>query len=139
MELIVRGYVNEEFSSLKRVEDLMSQMESRIIKRPEIEILDGGTGIDIHIGLLFVEGNSKPIGWLVSRLDSEDSINYAMCRSSGTNKLIEGVIFCGAPENIIDAAILQRKEVIQIIESSLKTGASLQDYILRRFKEVFQL
>jgi hypothetical protein len=138
MRLMIRAYVDEEVTSLKRVEDLMSQMEAGVIERPEIEMLDEGTGIKIHIGLLFLEGNSRPIGWLVSRLN-EDSINYAICRFSDTDRVIENVLFCGAPENIIDVAILQKEEAIQIIESFLEKGADLQGYILRRLKEVLQL
>ncbi|MEM8639529.1 MAG: hypothetical protein AAGG51_12050 [Cyanobacteria bacterium P01_G01_bin.54] len=137
MDLLIRGYVDEEYASLnlERVEELLSQVESGVIQRPEVELTDDDTGIDLHLGLVLTKNIIA--GWLITPVHHGEPFSHTICKIEGSREFIEGLIYCGAPENIIDTAILQKAEVLEVIDSFFKEGKHPQNYTSCPFEETF--
>ncbi|MEM8639531.1 MAG: hypothetical protein AAGG51_12060 [Cyanobacteria bacterium P01_G01_bin.54] len=137
MRLIIGKSVNEEYTSpnLERIGELISQVEIGVIQRPEIELIDNDIGVELHLGLLFAKDSLA--GWLVTQMSKTNPPYYTICKYKGTNSFVEGLVYCGAPENVINSAILQRAEVLEVIDFFFREGKCPKNYILRQRKEIF--
>ena len=140
MRLKIRclGHFDELFTSTNRIFEAMSQIEAGIIKRPELEILDEDSEVCAHLALLGIEGNPRPIGWLVTKLGNENQSDYIACKKSDVDKFIEDVMFCGAPEIIKNSAILDKQEAVSVAIFIIENDIGNRPYTLQTFREVFQ-
>lgn len=141
MRLLVRGFVDEEYThlNLERIEEVIDQVELEVIYRPEIELFDDDMGIKLYLSLLFSQDGIA--GWLFQPKPHPKPRpkppSYLVCRDGGIDEFVKELMYCGAPEDILNTAILCKAEVIKIIDFFLREGRHPQNYTLRPLREVF--
>ncbi|MEM8639526.1 MAG: hypothetical protein AAGG51_12035 [Cyanobacteria bacterium P01_G01_bin.54] len=141
MRLLVRGFLDEEYThlNLERIEEVIYQVELEAIRRPEIELIDDDIGVKIHLGLSF--SNNGLAGWLIypkpHPKPHPKPPSYLVCRDEDTSEFVKELMYCGAPEDIINTALLHKTEVLEILDYFFREEKYPQNYVLRPFREVF--
>ena len=134
------GYINRLPYSAATLNDAMDSIERLLYERPEIVLQSDDVDKEIeiaHIACVFRTGSGEFIGWIMSKISTDHRQRFVYCNKHLYGSDYLNGIVCGCPESIFPNALLQRREVVELVEK-LSVGETSPDYDLKPMLEVMR-
>jgi hypothetical protein len=127
MRIRCTGYVDERLIQADRIGQVMDDIETWVIKRPEFEIAGDGNSEEssTFVAALFrVSPEVGLEGWFVWKSLGRTNLAYSLKSASAGSAVYKHVLLCGAAERIHFCAILTKRQAMDLFSSLIEGTAN---------------